>query len=145
MRSGTHSRNQWVVSGGMQDCMRLGRIEKSCEESYRLRLRSSTNTVTMSIYRRYREYPSEDSGITMKKATCKLVAYLRVSTKGQGVSGLGLEGQEIAIKRYAEQCGCTVSATYTEVESGKRHDNRPELARAMAHARRSGNARDCPS
>lgn len=73
----------------------------------------------------------------MAKTNCKLVAYLRVSTKGQGESGLGLEGQEIAIARYAESTGCKVIATYTEVESGK-NNARPELARAMAHAKRSG-------
>jgi len=68
---------------------------------------------------------------------CKLIAYRRVSTKGQGESGLGLEGQEIAITRYADQTSCQVIATYTEVESGKNND-RPELAKAMAHARRVG-------
>lgn len=73
----------------------------------------------------------------MTKTTCKLVAYLRVSTKGQGESGLGLEGQQIAIARYADSTSCVVIATYTEVESGTKSD-RPELARAMAHARRLG-------
>lgn len=67
---------------------------------------------------------------------CKLVAYRRVSTKGQGESGLGLEGQEQAIAAYAAATGCEVIATYTEVESGK-VNARPELARAMAHAKRS--------
>jgi DNA invertase Pin-like site-specific DNA recombinase len=67
---------------------------------------------------------------------CKLVAYRRVSTKGQGESGLGLEGQEQAISTYAAATGCCVIATYTEVESGKRSD-RPELARALSHAKRS--------
>src|SRR4051794_9047518 len=67
---------------------------------------------------------------------CKLVAYRRVSTKGQGESGLGLEGQEQAIAAYAVSKGCVVIAAYTEVESGRRSD-RPELARALAHARRS--------
>ncbi len=71
------------------------------------------------------------------KTTGKLVAYVRVSTKGQGESGLGLEGQQIAISRHTETTGCDLIATYTEVESGKRSD-RPELARAMAHAKRSG-------
>jgi DNA invertase Pin-like site-specific DNA recombinase len=67
---------------------------------------------------------------------CKLVAYRRVSTRGQGQSGLGLEGQELAIAAYAAATACAVIASYTEVESGKKND-RPELARAMAHARRS--------
>ena len=68
---------------------------------------------------------------------CKLVAYRRVSTKGQGESGLGLEGQSIAIDNYIKQTGCTLVATYTEVESGRKCD-RPELAKAIAHARRAG-------
>lgn len=73
----------------------------------------------------------------MAKATCKLVAYLRVSTKAQGESGLGIEGQQLTIARHAESTGCQVIATYTEVESGRKAD-RPELAKALAHAKRSG-------
>ena len=65
-----------------------------------------------------------------------IVGYQRVSTKGQGESGLGLEGQETAIKAYAQQTGAKVVAMYTEVESGKLAD-RPELLKALAHARRS--------
>jgi DNA invertase Pin-like site-specific DNA recombinase len=66
----------------------------------------------------------------------KLVAYVRVSTEKQGASGLGLEGQQDAIDAYARQSGGTVIAKFLEVESGKRSD-RPELARAIAHARRA--------
>lgn len=70
-------------------------------------------------------------------AVCRLIAYRRVSTKKQGISGLGLEGQDMAIAVHAKTCGCTVVATYTEIETGKRSD-RPELAKAMAHAKRIG-------
>jgi DNA invertase Pin-like site-specific DNA recombinase len=66
----------------------------------------------------------------------EIIAYLRVSTKRQGESGLGLEGQREAVQRHAQQTGAKVGAWYTEVESGKRSD-RPELAKALAHARRS--------
>jgi DNA invertase Pin-like site-specific DNA recombinase len=66
----------------------------------------------------------------------KLVAYVRVSTQKQGQSGLGLEAQQTAIGAYARSAGGQVIATYTEVESGKRTD-RPELARAIAHAKRA--------
>jgi DNA invertase Pin-like site-specific DNA recombinase len=66
----------------------------------------------------------------------KLVAYVRVSTAGQGASGLGMEGQKAAIEAYAKQTGGTVAGMYVEVESGKRSD-RPELARALAHAKRA--------
>src|SRR6516164_2072439 len=68
-----------------------------------------------------------------------LVGYLRVSTKGQRESGLGLEAQQAAIERYARQHGAKIAALYTEVESGKLAD-RPELAKALAHAKRSNAA-----
>ena len=64
------------------------------------------------------------------------VAYYRVSTERQGRSGLGLEGQRAAVAAYAKQVGATMLAEYTEVESGKRAD-RPELAKALPHAKRS--------
>jgi DNA invertase Pin-like site-specific DNA recombinase len=65
-----------------------------------------------------------------------VVGYLRVSTRGQGESGLGLEAQKNAIENYAKQNGANIATYYTEVESGKLA-NRPELAKALAHARRS--------
>ncbi|HUY37171.1 MAG TPA: recombinase family protein [Pirellulales bacterium] len=66
----------------------------------------------------------------------QLVGYRRVSTKGQGESGLGLEAQQAAIDAYAAQHGAGVVRIYTEVESGKRSD-RPELVKALADAKRS--------
>jgi DNA invertase Pin-like site-specific DNA recombinase len=65
-----------------------------------------------------------------------IVGYLRVSTKGQGDSGLGLEAQRAAVEGYARHNSARVLQWYTEVESGKLVD-RPELARALAHTRRS--------
>lgn len=65
-----------------------------------------------------------------------IVGYQRVSTQKQGESGLGLESQEATIRTFATQRNAAVIGMYTEVESGKRSD-RPELARALAHARRS--------
>ncbi len=70
--------------------------------------------------------------------TAKLVAYYRVSTAKQGESGLGLDGQKAAVRAHAEAAGARLVAEFTEVESGKRSDNRPELGKALAHARLSG-------
>jgi len=65
-----------------------------------------------------------------------IISYYRVSTKQQGESGLGLDAQETAVQSYARQTGGRIKASYVEVESGKRSD-RPELAKALSHARRS--------
>ena len=65
-----------------------------------------------------------------------IVGYVRVSTKGQGESGLGLEGQHAAIAAYASQIGAVVARLYVEVESGRSAD-RPQLKLAIAHCKRS--------
>lgn len=65
-----------------------------------------------------------------------IVGYVRVSTKGQGESGLGLEGQQAAIAAYASQHNAVVARLYVEVESGRSVD-RPQLKLALAHAKRS--------
>lgn len=70
-------------------------------------------------------------------ATKPIVPYYRVSTKRQGESGLGLEGQKAAVDAFARMSGGTIVRSYQEVESGKRKD-RPELAKALAHAKRAG-------
>lgn len=66
----------------------------------------------------------------------KIVGYVSVATKGQAASGLGIESQQAAIDAYAAHSAGKVIAAYTEVESGRKND-RPQLARALAHARRS--------
>jgi DNA invertase Pin-like site-specific DNA recombinase len=66
----------------------------------------------------------------------RLICYYRVSTRQQGESGLGLEGQQASVEAYARANGATIISTYTEVESGK-NNSRPQLRKAMAHARRS--------
>lgn len=71
----------------------------------------------------------------------KLITYYRVSTQRQGDSGLGLEAQQHAVELFAKSNGATVAASFTEVESGKKN-NRPELAKAIAEAKRLG-ARLC--
>lgn len=67
-----------------------------------------------------------------------LFAYLRVSTAQQGKSGLGLEAQREAIKRFAEGEGLHVAGEFVEVETGKGADaldRRPQLAAALAAAK----------
>ena len=63
------------------------------------------------------------------------IAYNRISTKGQGESGLGLEAQHAATQTFiASGAIGKLLVSYTEVESGKRAD-RPELLKALEHAR----------
>ena len=64
----------------------------------------------------------------------KIIAYFRVSTKRQGESGLGLDGQRSAVEAFAKQRTASIVGSYVEVESGKRSD-RPVLAQALGHAR----------
>lgn len=71
-----------------------------------------------------------------EKAMTSYISYVRVSTQRQGDSGLGLEAQQAAIRQYVGENG-KIIANYQDIESGRR-DNRPELARALDHARRSG-------
>ena len=62
------------------------------------------------------------------------VAYYRVSTERQGESGLGLEAQREAVGRFLGSS--SLLSEFTEIESGKRHTNRPELLRAIELCRR---------
>ena len=67
------------------------------------------------------------------------IAYYRVSTARQGKSGLGVEAQKAAVARFAEAEGIAVIGEHTEVETGKGADaldRRPELAAALAEARK---------
>jgi DNA invertase Pin-like site-specific DNA recombinase len=67
------------------------------------------------------------------------VAYIRVSTKGQGRSGFGLEAQQDALDRFAKAEGFKISETFSETETGKGADaldRRPQLAAALKAARK---------
>jgi DNA invertase Pin-like site-specific DNA recombinase len=66
----------------------------------------------------------------------RYVLYYRVSTKRQGKSGLGLEAQQKDAEKLIADRGGVVLRRYTEIETGKNPD-RPELAKAIAHARLS--------
>ena len=67
----------------------------------------------------------------------KFVSYLRVSTDKQGRSGLGREAQRAAVDAYLNGGRWTLVAEYVETESGRRTD-RPQLAKALAHAKAIG-------
>ncbi len=62
------------------------------------------------------------------------IAYYRVSTERQGASGLGLDAQRQAVSGFVGS-GQLVSE-FTEIESGRRHANRPQLLAALAECRR---------
>lgn len=64
------------------------------------------------------------------------VFYGRVSTGRQQVSGLGLEAQQEAARKYVAQTQCSIIAEYVETESGAKSD-RPQLVKALAHCRRT--------
>jgi DNA invertase Pin-like site-specific DNA recombinase len=70
-----------------------------------------------------------------------IIAYYRVSTDGQGRSGLGLEAQRDAIIRFAGSEGLEVVGEFIEVETGKGADaleKRPQLSAALRKAKQLG-------
>lgn len=65
----------------------------------------------------------------------KFVSYVRVSTKRQGDSGLGLEAQRHAVVTYLNGGAWEVCGEYVEIESGKSDANRPQLQAAIKACR----------
>lgn len=67
----------------------------------------------------------------------KIVAYYRCSTRQQQRSGLGLAAQRHDVERLAARENANILATYTEAESAWKDSlkNRPELQKAIAHAK----------
>ena len=65
------------------------------------------------------------------------IVYRRVSTDRQGKSGLGLADQDRSIREFCERRALKIEGEFTEIESGK-NDDRPELEKALAMARRKG-------
>ena len=61
----------------------------------------------------------------------KFVSYLRVSTKRQGESGLGLEAQRQAVALFLNGGNWQLVEEHVEVESGKHDHNRPSLLAAL--------------
>lgn len=67
----------------------------------------------------------------------RFVAYYRVSTTRQGDSGLGLEAQREAVRKYADAISGFVANEFIEIESGAR-GNRRKLREAIDTCRREG-------
>jgi DNA invertase Pin-like site-specific DNA recombinase len=68
-----------------------------------------------------------------------IVTYIRVSTSGQGRSGLGIEAQRNALAQFANTERLVVAQEFVEVETGKGADaldRRPQLKAALAAARK---------
>src|SRR5215204_4973964 len=74
----------------------------------------------------------------MARHSGKYISYLRVSTKGQEASGLGLEAQRKAVADWLNGGNWQLVEEVVEVESGKSHRNPPGLARALEACRRYG-------
>jgi len=68
----------------------------------------------------------------------KFVCYFRVSTRRQGASGLGLDAQRTTVRSYLDRVGNGVLGEFTEIESGKDDENRPQLQAALALCRLTG-------
>jgi DNA invertase Pin-like site-specific DNA recombinase len=75
--------------------------------------------------------------MTKAKEISSFVAYYRVSTERQGVSGLGLEAQRKAVMDYLNGGNWKLEGEFTEIESGNRK-NRPELTKALALCKTTG-------
>lgn len=75
----------------------------------------------------------------MTPRIAKFIAYYRVSTKRQGLSGLGLDAQRESVATYLTSVHGRLVAEFTEVEHGTRKGNhRPELGAALAQCRVHG-------
>jgi DNA invertase Pin-like site-specific DNA recombinase len=72
--------------------------------------------------------------MSTKTKPSKIVAYRRTSTNDQR---LGIDAQDVTLKRIAAERACPVVRTFTEHESGGNNE-RPELDKAIRHARRIG-------
>lgn len=73
----------------------------------------------------------------------RAIAYIRVSTQGQGKSGLGIEAQRKAIVEFAAREGFELVGEHVEIETGRGSDaldRRPVLATALTEAKRINGA-----
>ena len=73
--------------------------------------------------------PEKDININYIGTKMNYVCYYRVSTKGQGKSGLGLSDQMEIVKRFLRE-GDVIINEHTEIESGRK-SKRPKLLEAI--------------
>lgn len=68
----------------------------------------------------------------------KIVSYLRVSSRRQGASGLGIEAQRASVETFMRADRYELVSEYVEVESARRDSlrKRPALRQALAHCKR---------
>lgn len=67
----------------------------------------------------------------------QVMSYLRVSTQRQGASGLGVEAQQEAVKRFLNTGRWQLMREFVEVESGRKGTRqRPQLMAALAECKR---------
>lgn len=64
----------------------------------------------------------------------RFVAYYRVSTRKQSLSGLGLDAQRLTVESFIRSRSGQAVAEFTEQESG-RNTSRPELLKALSACR----------
>jgi len=67
----------------------------------------------------------------------KYVAYYRVSTAKQGITGFGMEAQQHAVENFLAGKDAVLINQYREMESGAKND-RPELHKALRKCRLTG-------
>ena len=66
----------------------------------------------------------------------KYVAYYRCTAERQDHSGLGLDAQKLAVKRYLNGGNWQIVAEFVEIENGRKNP-RPQLQAAIAAAKRA--------
>lgn len=136
-KSSTRSRPSWRPLRSKAPPVRSQRRGANVSWSMRLAAIFHTSNFRTRYIKFVCETLSSDVDCLLKgREFVKIVVYFRVSTDKQQRSGLGIEAQQSAVREYALRTGAEVIGKYTETESGKRSD-RPQLARALAHAKRS--------
>jgi DNA invertase Pin-like site-specific DNA recombinase len=78
------------------------------------------------------------SEVRMPAETPRFVSYIRVSTAGQHLSGLGEDAQRVAVDSYVRSKNGKLLEEVQETQSGRKGlADRPQLARALALCKKS--------